>query len=144
MSHYFETSPSAESHRITVSVLLPGDAFDYTTDSGVFSHGRLDAGTKILLSDAPPPPGSGTFLDLGCGAGPIALSLARRSPDARVWAVDVNERARSLTADNARQLGLANVRVAAVGVGSVEAARLFSRLTNFPLELLHADPDAAC
>ena len=76
MSHYFETSPSAESHRITVSVLLPGDAFDYTTDSGVFSHGRLDAGTKILLSDAPPPPGSGTFLDLGCGAGPIALSLA--------------------------------------------------------------------
>jgi hypothetical protein len=41
-------------------------------------------------------------------------------------------------------LAAANVRVAAVGVGSVQGARLFSQLTRFPLDLLHADPDAAC
>jgi len=41
-------------------------------------------------------------------------------------------------------LAAANVRIAAVGVGSVAGARLFSELTSFPLELLHADPDAAC
>ena len=43
---------------------------------------------------APAPPPTGDLLDLGCGAGPIALTLARRAPDATVWAVDVNERAR--------------------------------------------------
>ena len=41
-------------------------------------------------------------------------------------------------------LAAANVRTAAIGVGSVAGARLFSELTSFPLELLHADPDAAC
>jgi len=112
MSHYFDNSPSAPSHPETVAVLLPGDAFEYTSDAGVFSHGHLDPGTKILLSDAPDPPSSGTFLDLGCGAGPIALSLARRSPEATVWAVDVNQRALELTRANAQRLGLRNVQVA--------------------------------
>jgi len=113
MPHYFDTDPSSTSSRRRVDVLLPHDAFSYDTDTSVFSHGRLDAGTKILLSDAPPPPSSGNLVDLGCGAGPIALSMARRSPDATVWAVDVNERARELTKHNAASLGLGNVRVVA-------------------------------
>jgi 16S rRNA G1207 methylase RsmC len=39
--------------------------------------------------------------------------MALRSPDATVWAVDVNERARTLCAGNAQRNGLGNVRVAA-------------------------------
>lgn len=113
MSHYFDEEPGAPSEPRTVSVVLPGDAFDYVTDRGVFSYGRLDAGTKILLQEAPPPPATGHFLDLGCGAGPIALSLARRSPRAHVWAVDVNERALELVRENASRLGLDNVTAAA-------------------------------
>lgn len=109
MSHYFDNEPTVASERRSVSVMIPGDAFDYLTDAGVFSHGRLDPGTKILLSDAPPPSPTGNLLDVGCGAGPIALSLARRSPDAHVWAVDVNERALELVRVNARSLGLGNV-----------------------------------
>jgi len=58
-------------------------------------------------------PHAGDLLDLGCGAGPIALTMARRSPGSRVWAVDVNSRARELTAHNARTLSLSNVTVAA-------------------------------
>ena len=60
----------------------------------------------------PPPDRPATILDLGCGYGPIALTLATRVPQATVWAVDVNERARQLTATNAREHGLDNVRVA--------------------------------
>ena len=52
-----------------------------------------------------------TLVDLGCGYGPIALTLARRHPSATVWAVDVNERALALCRSNAAALGLTNVVV---------------------------------
>ena len=38
----------------------------------------------MLLSEAPAPPATGTFLDLGCGWGPIALTLGLLSPAATV------------------------------------------------------------
>jgi 16S rRNA G1207 methylase RsmC len=63
----------------------------------------------VLLARTPPPPPGGHLLDLGCGWGPIALSLAVESPRATVWAVDVNERALDLVRRNAHELGLDNV-----------------------------------
>ncbi|MEO1058253.1 MAG: methyltransferase [Actinomycetota bacterium] len=111
--HYFADQPASASAPATAEVVLPDVAFEYTTDRGVFAHGRLDTGTALLLRLGPPLPRRGVLLDLGCGAGPIALTLARRAPEATVWAVDVNRRARELCADNARRLGLDNVVVAA-------------------------------
>ena len=90
---------------------LPDMTLDLTTDRGVFSREGVDAGTKLLLLEAPAPAPSGDLLDLGCGYGPLAIAMARRAPGATVWAVDVNERARALTAANAA--ALTNVRVAA-------------------------------
>jgi 16S rRNA (guanine1207-N2)-methyltransferase len=113
MSHYFDETPGAQSAESTVIVELPDITFTLLTDRGVFSHGRLDPGTAVLLRAAPAPPSRGELLDLGCGAGPLALALARRSPDATVWAVDVNERARSLCATNATANGITNVTVCA-------------------------------
>ena len=110
--HYFEETPQSRSDARMIDVTLPDVSFSMQTDRGVFSHGRLDTGTAILLRGAPPPPPSGTFVDLGCGAGPIALTLALRAPLASVLAVDVNSRARSLCSDNAIRLGLTNVTVA--------------------------------
>jgi 16S rRNA (guanine1207-N2)-methyltransferase len=83
------------------------------TDRGVFSHGHLDTGTSLLLRAAPAVAPAGTFLDLGCGSGAVALTMAKRAPAAIVWAVDVNERARHLTATNAERNGVTNVQVAA-------------------------------
>jgi len=108
--HYFDDDPSVESAPVTVDVTLPDVAFTLRTDRGVFSRGRLDVGTSLLLRGAPPCAAGGHLLDLGCGAGPIALTMALRSPSATVWAVDVNERALGLTAENARANGLDNVR----------------------------------
>jgi 16S rRNA (guanine1207-N2)-methyltransferase len=96
-----------------VRLALPDLTLDLETDRGVFSRGDIDAGTKLLLLEAPAPATSGDHLDLGCGYGPIALTLARRAPDATVWAVDVNRRALALTEANAVANGLPNVRVAA-------------------------------
>ena len=112
--HYFDAHPKAAHRPGLVRVVLPDLYLELATDSGMFSPGRLDPGTRFLLeaAAAPParPPASGDLLDLGCGYGPIACSLAIRSPGATVWAVDVNERALALCAANAARAGLPNVR----------------------------------
>jgi 16S rRNA (guanine1207-N2)-methyltransferase len=109
-SQYFAEQPAAAHRPGTVHVVLPDVHLSLTTDSGVFSPGRLDPGTRLLLETAPAPPAEGDLLDLGCGYGPLALVLASRAPLARVWAVDVNRRALDLCTQNAADAGLANVR----------------------------------
>jgi 16S rRNA (guanine1207-N2)-methyltransferase len=111
--HYFDAHPQAAHRPGQIRVVLPDVYLELGTDSGMFSPGRLDPGTRFLLEDGPLPPASGDLLDLGCGYGPIALTLAARSPGATVWAVDVNERALALCAANAAAAGLANVRAVA-------------------------------
>lgn len=120
----------ARSRPGAVVVDVAGDRFSLRTDAGTFSPRRLDPGTAFLLDQAPPPPAHGTFLDLGCGYGPIALSLARRSPAARVVAVDVNERSRDLCAANAEALGCAHVEVA--GPDDVDPALRFDLVWSNP------------
>ena len=92
---------------------LPDGAITLGTDRGVFAASAVDPGTKYLLLEGPcPDPASaGPLLDMGCGYGPIALTLARRAPNSIVYAIDINERARGLCARNAAALGLANVIV---------------------------------
>ncbi|MDQ2698329.1 MAG: methyltransferase [Actinomycetota bacterium] len=107
--HYFTASPGSESNPRTIQVRLAGQDRELVTAGGVFSPQRIDTGTQVLLANVPPPPPGGNLLDLGCGWGPIALTLALESPHATVWAVDVNERALELLRENAARLGLTNV-----------------------------------
>lgn len=109
---YFSGTPSSPDVRRTLTVTLRGVETSVETSNGVFSGSRLDLGTSVLLKQAPEPPEHGTFLDLGCGWGPVAISLAMASPDADVWAVDINERALELTRTNAERNGCANVHAA--------------------------------
>ena len=113
MPHYFDETPDVRSNETVVDVALADIAFTMVTDRGVFSHGHVDTGTALLLREAPAPAVSGDLLDLGCGSGPLALAMAMRSPEATVWAVDPNERARDLTERNAARNGLENIRVCA-------------------------------
>jgi 16S rRNA G1207 methylase RsmC len=108
--HYFSAQPAVSDERRSLGVRLAGRDVEVTTASGVFSGGRLDLGTEVLLKHVPDPPGHGHLLDLGCGWGPIALTMAMLSPEATVWAVDVNDRALELVAENAARLGLLGVR----------------------------------
>ena len=128
--HYFEAQPLAAHRPGLVRVVLPDVYLELDTDSGVFSPGRLDPGTRLLLEEAPGPPASGDILDLGCGYGPIACVLAARSPGATVWAVDVNERALGLCARNAARAGLGNVRC--VTPSSPEIPRHFAGIWSNP------------
>lgn len=111
--HYFSTAPQGRSQRRTVTLALPDLRVELATDRGVFAGDAVDVGTRLLLLEAPmPDPGwNGRVLDLGCGYGPIAVALGRRLPEATVVAVDVNERARALCAENAARAGATNVQV---------------------------------
>ena len=139
--HYFSARPGAAHRPAQVRVILPDVYLELATDAGVFSPGRLDPGTRLLLEEAPAPPASGDLLDLGCGYGPVACVLAARAPGAAVWGVDVNERALELCARNAQAAALANVRCVAPGDASVPA-RLDAIWSNPPVRIgkdaLHA------
>jgi 16S rRNA G1207 methylase RsmC len=108
--HYFTAQPASPDERRVRTVELGGRTVDVETAGGVFSPDHVDLGTEVLLRTVPAPPPAGNLLDLGCGWGPVALSLALAAPDATVWAVDVNERALDLVRRNAERLGCAHVR----------------------------------
>ena len=114
--HYFTASPSAEDRRFPLRVRLADRDLDLVSSTAVFSGHGLDKATAVLLDrldEIAEPPADGVILDLGCGWGPIALTAALLHPDAEVWAVDVSERARELTRENARRAGAENLRVIA-------------------------------
>ena len=75
---------------------------------GVFSHRRLDAGTRQLIDAAEVEPGM-RVLDIGCGAGTVAIALAARDSSSSVHAVDGNARAVECTLAGAALNRLTNV-----------------------------------
>nr|WP_204342956.1 methyltransferase [Micromonospora terminaliae] len=114
--HYFTAEPTTPAQPREVAFSVAGRDYTLASASGVFSAARLDPGTAVLLrkADLPGPDVTGPLLDVGCGFGPITCVLASTAPAATVWAVDVNQRARELTAANAARVGAADrVRVAA-------------------------------
>jgi 16S rRNA G1207 methylase RsmC len=143
--HYFTADPAVAFRREPVRAHVWGHHLALTSGSGVFARGRLDVGTAVLFRETDPPRPARpapTYLDLGCGYGVIGLALAVAVPDARVWAVDVNERALLLARENADALGVAE-RYTAVTPDEVPADLAFDEIwSNPPIrvgkEALHA------
>jgi len=144
VDHYFSANPASADERRTISVTLDGRDFTLETAAGVFSPGRIDLGTTVLLDTVGAPP-AGQVLDLGCGWGPIALTAALREPRAIITALDVNERAIDLLTRNVGRIkataDLAPV-VATLAVGIDPDLRFDSIWSNPPIrigkEALHA------
>ena len=110
--HYFSQEPKSEYQPKQIELDVAGEVFKVSTASGTFSPLRLDVGTSVLIDHLELAPQEGNILDLGCGWGAIALNLAKHSPKAKVWAVDVNNRSLELTAENAKIIGLENIQTA--------------------------------
>jgi 16S rRNA (guanine1207-N2)-methyltransferase len=128
--HYFTADPAVAFRRTPVEATVWGHDLALTSGSGVFAQGRLDIGTAVLFRETEPPRG-GTFLDLGCGYGVIGLAIAVAAPAARVWAVDVNERAVLLANENAAALGVTD-RYTAVTPDAVPADLVFDEIWSNP------------
>jgi 16S rRNA G1207 methylase RsmC len=129
--HYFTTEPSAPPRQRQIEFKVDGRTFRLTTAGGVFSPGRLDLGTSVLLHKVPRPgpDTTGALLDLGCGYGPIAAVLATAAPAATVYAVDVNTRALDLVRGNAENLG---VNITAATPDEVPPDQRFQQIWSNP------------
>jgi 16S rRNA G1207 methylase RsmC len=131
--HYFSARPQAQDRMTEIDFEVAGREYRLHAAAGVFSAGRLDPGTAVLLRKAelPAPWATGTLLDLGCGYGPIACVLATVAPRVTVYAVDVNERAVDAARANAAALGL-DQRIRASHPDDVPADREFDQIWSNP------------
>lgn len=132
--HYFTAEPAGDGELRPLRVRLVGHDLDLVSAGGVFSPDRIDLGSQVLLREAPDPPGHGDLLDLGCGWGPLTLSLGLLSPEARVWGVDVNHRALDLLRRNASAAGVRRV-VAALPDDVPDDVRFAAIWSNPPIRV---------
>lgn len=110
-NHYYTNTPDTAHEYAHWDFELKGKKFHFTTDTNVFSKGTVDYGSRVLIDafDATDLP-EGPLLDLGCGYGPIGLSLAHDT-NRLVEMVDVNQRALELAQKNAAQNKIENVEI---------------------------------
>lgn len=106
MSHYYDKDPEVASQREDFKYRYQQNELKLATDSGVFSKGKIDYGSDLLLrtflKEHPPGP-SKTIIDVGCGYGPIGLMIAKVSPHHKVILLDVNHRALDLAKENSEK-----------------------------------------
>ncbi|MBO1300018.1 MULTISPECIES: class I SAM-dependent methyltransferase [unclassified Enterococcus] len=110
-NHYYSEHPETAHEFDEWSFELRGKTFQFVTDSGVFSRETVDYGSRVLIdafewTQLP----EGKILDVGCGYGPIGLSLAYAS-ERFVEMVDINARAVDLAQGNAKRNQIKNVAI---------------------------------
>ncbi len=113
-------------------MVLRGHTLELYTAPGVFSANRIDLGTKYLCQVMKIPM-HGKILDFGTGIGIVAIVAAKESPDARIYAIDINPRATQLARQNVELNNLQNVKVMNVeGYGFFDSEMFSAIITNPP------------
>ncbi|MDZ5474273.1 class I SAM-dependent methyltransferase [Bacillus sp. 31A1R] len=109
-NHYYSREQTVESNPKFWDFTLRNQKLKFKTDNGVFSKGEVDFGSRLLIETFEAPNVEGDILDVGCGYGPIGLSLAKGT-DRNVHMVDVNDRAINLAKENAQLNNISNVTI---------------------------------
>ena len=102
MSHYFENDNNLKSEIRDFNITINDNLFTFSTDNGVFSKGELDYGTNLLIKNILKMNIKGKVLDLGCGYGPIGITL-KKILDVDVDMCDINKRAVHLSKMNGKK-----------------------------------------
>ena len=98
---YFAENPDAKHDIHELNVELLGQRLTFLTDAGVFSKKMIDFGSRVLLSVLDFEAGE-RVLDVGCGYGPLGLTLAK-AYGVSATMVDINQRALDLAQKNAER-----------------------------------------
>ncbi|NEU32454.1 class I SAM-dependent methyltransferase [bacterium LRH843] len=109
--HYYSEKSTTISEERDWSFTLRGHLLEFYSDRGVFSKTEVDFGSRLLIESFAFSDMDGDILDVGCGYGPIGLSLAKEDESRTVHLIDVNERALLLTEKNAARNNIHNVIV---------------------------------
>ncbi|MFD1337171.1 class I SAM-dependent methyltransferase [Oceanobacillus iheyensis] len=133
--HYFSNNPQSKTSPRTWMYELRGRTFHFTSDVGVFSKNDIDFGSRLLIEQFQEPQINGDILDVGCGYGPIGLSLAAEFEDRGVSMVDINDRAVELAKRNASGNNITNVTIQTSDIYSAidETLRFAAVVTNPPI-----------
>jgi 16S rRNA (guanine1207-N2)-methyltransferase len=132
--HYYSRTQKVESDPKFWDFTLKNNQFRFKTDNGVFSKREVDFGSRLLIESFELPGIDGLLLDVGCGYGPIGLSLAKYYKDRMVHMVDVNGRAIELSKENAELNRIQNVKVyESDRLLSVKEKTFAAILTNPPI-----------
>lgn len=110
MQHYYTKNPQVGHARDVVETTIRNMTMQFVTDAGVFSKNSIDFGTRVLLQAIEVPSGV-HILDVGCGYGPIGITLSKLQPDSHVTMIDINERAVELTKENCQRNGASRIKV---------------------------------
>ncbi|PGY08703.1 class I SAM-dependent methyltransferase [Bacillus sp. AFS031507] len=109
--HYYSRMQKVESDPKFWDYTLKNNQFRFKTDNGVFSKREVDFGSRLLIESFEMPNADGLLLDVGCGYGPIGLSIAKSYHDRMIHMIDVNERAIALAKENAELNRIQNVKI---------------------------------
>lgn len=131
--HYYSRNPKSTHDLREFNTEISGIKFHFTTDASVFAKRMIDYGTRLLIEHLPFPL-YGNVLDVGCGYGPIGLTVAALSPEAAVTMIDVNKRALELSRLNAVHNKIDHVEILeSDGLAAVSERHFDWILTNPPI-----------
>jgi len=99
--HYFSPTPKGKVIERTITTTLRDKELTFFTGSGMFSPRYIDKGTQLLANKAKIDR-DWRVLDLGCGYGPVGISIAKAEPSTTVVMTDVNKRAISFAKKNVK------------------------------------------
>ncbi len=132
--HYYSKSPRRSDKSYVIKFTLKGRIIELASSGGVFSKGKVDLGTQVLLASLDLPE-RGKVLDLGCGYGVIGITMAKLRPGLKVTMADVNPIAVKLASQNIERNAVRN----AVAL----ASDLYSAFDGMAFDMIVSNPPLA-
>lgn len=131
--HYYTNSPQTKTKEEKHQIFVANFSLNLWTDHGVFSKSGLDYGSRVLIDTV-----IHTFnqvdsvLDVGCGYGPIGLSLAKNYINAQIEMIDINARAIHLAQKNSVENQVNNA--------SIYQSNIYEAVEKKDFELIVSNP----